>query len=372
MTILSAAVIAVVVWAVGLIGPTRWRAVVYALPVPITAVMASTDLSVDARTLLGVGALCAFIVAVTWLHDRLGWPVLLADAAAALLYVGLGALIARLPALPFWPVAGALVVVWVATAAAVLARPGVARPVVPQRRSVPGSLLKLAGVFGAALAMVALGGVLRGLVVTFPYSGVLVVVDARDRLPSFARHFLLASPGLLLFLVGFHAGEGWGRPAAIGAGWVATLAGALVLAPLNRLLSRRETAASVTSVTTSPTTSPRIIDVSWGRMQVDGLDEGKDFVLLPGGGHPWDWRVTGMEHEPGIGAAEVQELIDAAPAAVVLSQGMDGRLQVRPEAVEALEQAGIAVHVALTPEAVRLYNELGATRPVAGLFHSTC
>ena len=120
------------------------------------------------------------------------------------------------------------------------------------------------------------------------------------------------------------------------------------------------------------TTSPRIIDFSWGRMRVDGLDEGKDFVLLPGGGHPWDWRVTGMEHEPGIGVADVRELIDAEPAAAVLSRGMDGRLQVQPAAVEALEVAGIAVHIALTPEAVRIYNELAASGPVAGLFHSTC
>jgi hypothetical protein len=245
VTVLSAAVIAVVVWAIGLIGPTRWRALVYALPIPVTAVMASTDLGVDARTLLGIGALCAFIVAVTWLHDRLGWPVLLADAAAAALYVGLGGLIARLPALPFWPVLGGLLVVWAATAALVLARPGLTRPVTPRTLSLPGSLLKLAGVFAAALAMVALGGFLRGLVVTFPYSGVLVVVDARDRLPSFARHFLLASPGLLMFLAGFHLGEGWGRPAAIAAGWVATLSCAVVLLPLNRLLSRRETRLEV-------------------------------------------------------------------------------------------------------------------------------
>ena len=29
---------------------------------------------------------------------------------------------------------------------------------------------------------------------------------------------------------------------------------------------------------------PRIVRVSWGRMQVEGLDVGKDFKLYPGGG----------------------------------------------------------------------------------------
>jgi hypothetical protein len=369
VTVVSAAVIALVVWAIGLIGPTRWRAVVYALPIPVTVVLASTDLGVDARTLIGIAGLCSFIVVVTVLHDGFGWPVLLADAGGAVLYVLTGGLVARLPELPFWPVLAGLLAVWALTATAVLRYPGVARPVPVVESSVRGSLLKLLGVFAAALAMVALGGFLRGLVVTFPYSGVLVVLDARDRLRSFTRHFLLASPGLLLFLAGFHLGEPHGRVTGIAAGWVASLACAAALQPLNRLLSGREASVAIMS---NATNSPRIIDVSWGRMQVEGLDEGKDFVLLPGGGHPWDWRVTGMDHEPGIGPAEVRELIDAGPAAVVLSRGMEGRLQVQDGAVEALEKAGIAVHVALTPEAVRIYNELAGAGPVAGLFHSTC
>jgi hypothetical protein len=32
--------------------------------------------------------------------------------------------------------------------------------------------------------------------------------------------------------------------------------------------------------------------VSWGRMQVEGLDVGKDFKLYPGGRRPWDWAET--------------------------------------------------------------------------------
>src|SRR5688572_31580436 len=44
--------------------------------------------------------------------------------------------------------------------------------------------------------------------------------------------------------------------------------------------------------------SPRISHVSWGRMTVDGLGEGKDFKLYPGGGRAWDWAETGTRHEP--------------------------------------------------------------------------
>jgi hypothetical protein len=39
--------------------------------------------------------------------------------------------------------------------------------------------------------------------------------------------------------------------------------------------------------------------ISWGRMDVEGLDIGKDVKLYPGGGRPWDWSETGTRHNPG-------------------------------------------------------------------------
>ena len=46
--------------------------------------------------------------------------------------------------------------------------------------------------------------------------------------------------------------------------------------------------------------SPRILAVSWGHMEVEGIGAGKDFTLYPGGGREWDWSETGMSHSPGI------------------------------------------------------------------------
>ena len=45
---------------------------------------------------------------------------------------------------------------------------------------------------------------------------------------------------------------------------------------------------------------PRVVQVSWGRMEVEGLGAGKDFKLYPGGGRAWDWAETGTRHSPGI------------------------------------------------------------------------
>ncbi|MBC6460491.1 Mth938-like domain-containing protein [Actinomadura sp. HBU206391] len=124
--------------------------------------------------------------------------------------------------------------------------------------------------------------------------------------------------------------------------------------------------------TEQPARSPLITHVSWGRMEVDGVGSGKDFKLYPGGGRPWDWSETGTRHSPGIQPADVQELLDHGCTVVVLSRGMELRLETAPEALRLLEKAGIEVHMEETTAAVEFYNRLAESRPVGGLFHSTC
>lgn len=118
--------------------------------------------------------------------------------------------------------------------------------------------------------------------------------------------------------------------------------------------------------------SPKIQEVSWGRMVVQGLGPGKDFKLHPGGGRGWDWAETGTRHYPGIQPADVEELLANGATTVVLSTGMEQRLQVDPRTLDLLAERGVEVHVAETTEAVRVYNDLAETQLVGGLFHSTC
>jgi hypothetical protein len=122
----------------------------------------------------------------------------------------------------------------------------------------------------------------------------------------------------------------------------------------------------------SPTRSPRITHLSWGRMDVEGVGSGKDFKLYPGGGRTWDWGETGTRHVPGIQPADVRELLEKGSQVVILSRGMEKALQVCPETLRLLEEGKVAVHVEETRAAVELYNRLAASQPVGGLFHSTC
>ncbi|PSQ95370.1 MAG: hypothetical protein BRD55_10870 [Bacteroidetes bacterium SW_9_63_38] len=121
-------------------------------------------------------------------------------------------------------------------------------------------------------------------------------------------------------------------------------------------------------------TSPRISHVSWGRLDVaDGDKSFKDAKLYPGGARAWDWNETGTSHTPGIQPADVEELLDHGAEIVVLSRGMNERLQVKSETLRMLEEAGVETHVLQTKEAVAHYNDLQADgRLVGGLFHSTC
>src|ERR687892_1935297 len=118
--------------------------------------------------------------------------------------------------------------------------------------------------------------------------------------------------------------------------------------------------------------SPRILQLSWGRLEVQGQGAFKDAKLYPGGAREWDWRETGTRHVPGIQPADVAELLEHGAEVVVLSRGVLERLQVCPETLALLKQKGIPAHVLPTEDAVRLYNELAAKQKVGGLFHSTC
>ena len=119
--------------------------------------------------------------------------------------------------------------------------------------------------------------------------------------------------------------------------------------------------------------SPRIMDVSWGRLEVEGEAKPyKDAKLFPGGSREWNWRETQTSHKPGIQIADVQELLNHGSKVVVLSRGMAECLHVPRETLDYLKERHITVHVLPTQHAVALYNKLAQTEAVGGLFHTTC
>ena len=119
--------------------------------------------------------------------------------------------------------------------------------------------------------------------------------------------------------------------------------------------------------------SPKVTHLSWGRLEVEGVDDAfKDAKLFPGGARTWDWNETGTNHEQGIQPADVEELLERGATAVVLSRGFYGRLGVTQDVLRVLEERGVRAHVRQTGEAIQLYNRLRETERVGALIHSTC
>jgi hypothetical protein len=119
--------------------------------------------------------------------------------------------------------------------------------------------------------------------------------------------------------------------------------------------------------------SPKVTNLSWGRVEVKGVKEAyKDVKLFPGGSRVWNWKETGTDHSPGIQIADVQELLESGARIIVLARGVFGRLKVQQTTINYIEAQGAQVLVHKTPEAIQVYNELCETQPVGALIHSTC
>ncbi|MFG3704563.1 hypothetical protein ACGF7U_07480 [Micromonospora sp. NPDC047670] len=305
MTWSAVLLVTAVVWAVSLIRSVRLRAFVYSLPLPMTLALVTTGYPVDGAQLLGVLGLNLFFVTVAVTHHRWRWPILLADLAGVAAYVGLSAGLLAVP-VPFGPALAGSVLLWVA-AMAVLRRharraagdadsaavgaadspagragtgPAVrAEPVDPRRDSLPAPA-KLVVIFVGAVLTGLLGQLLRGMVVTFPYSGVLVAVEARRQLVEFSRHFARNSLALVGFLACHHYLQDVSSAAALAGGW-ATFA---VLALALNLTLRRPRRPGLPPGGHGPRAAP-------GGSAVDGVGDdaapgpGEE---RPGGGAPAD------------------------------------------------------------------------------------
>ena len=119
--------------------------------------------------------------------------------------------------------------------------------------------------------------------------------------------------------------------------------------------------------------SPRILTIKWGKMEVEALGRGKDFILWPGGGQGWDWRETGTKHSSGVQIGDCDDLLAKGCRVLVLSRGMFLRLKVPPQTIDYLEKNGIEVVVAETKKSLAKYNSLiDQGKAFGGFFHSNC
>jgi hypothetical protein len=122
----------------------------------------------------------------------------------------------------------------------------------------------------------------------------------------------------------------------------------------------------------SEQTSPDVTHFQWGEVQVAGEGTFKDVKLYPGGARAWDWNETGTQHTPGIQPEDVRELVEQGAEIVILSKGVNERLQTMQTTLDYLNEQGVEVDVLQTERAIERYNDLAGSQPVGALIHSTC
>jgi hypothetical protein len=119
--------------------------------------------------------------------------------------------------------------------------------------------------------------------------------------------------------------------------------------------------------------SPKIKKSIWGKIVVKDIGKFKDVKIFPGGAREWDWVETNTRHNPGIGIAEVMELIEFGATEIVLGCGYHNKLQVTSELRTELASRGIKATALNTEDAINTYNSLSNSGvSVGALIHTTC
>jgi hypothetical protein len=111
----------------------------------------------------------------------------------------------------------------------------------------------------------------------------------------------------------------------------------------------------------------RLEDYSFGRLSVDGSEETRDLIVLPGRVVRNWWRRDGHA----LVLEDLEDVLDELPARLIVGTGAHGRLQPDPQTLERLAARGIDVEVLPTGEAVERYGALNPAQTAAAL-HLTC
>ncbi len=220
MTWSGVLLVTAVVWAVSLIRSVRVRAFVYSLPLPMTLALVTTGHRVDGAQLLGVAGLNLFFGTVALTHHRWRWPIAAADLAGVAVYVAYSALLLAV-AVPFRTALAVTLLLWTGAMVVRHRWPGRDPDPVEGRRDGLAVPVKLAVILAGSVCTGLFGHLLRGMVVTFPYAGVLVAVEARRHLVPFAWHFGRNSLALVGFLAAYHGLQDGPAGIALAGAWAA-------------------------------------------------------------------------------------------------------------------------------------------------------
>lgn len=111
----------------------------------------------------------------------------------------------------------------------------------------------------------------------------------------------------------------------------------------------------------------RIEGYRFGRLVVDGREESRDLIVLPGRVVRNWWRRDGHS----LVLEDLEDVLEELPDRLIVGTGATGQLHPDPAVLTELRRRGVAVEVATTDEAVRMFRDADPARTAAAL-HLTC
>jgi hypothetical protein len=105
----------------------------------------------------------------------------------------------------------------------------------------------------------------------------------------------------------------------------------------------------------------------FGRVTIDGREETRDVIVLPGRVVRGWWRKEGHR----LVLEDLDEVLDQLPERLLVGTGAYRRMRPDPGTLDALRARGVDVEVLPTAQAVRRYPQL-VPRKTAAALHLTC
>jgi hypothetical protein len=231
INILSALAVSGIITAMAKVHNQKLKAILYALPFPITIALIGSNSIATSLSLLGLMLTGGFLWGCYFLHFKLGMKVLRADILLAALYVVVAYILAQLVSVSFWAMFAVFLATWLTLMILFRTTTFEYHAHRPSKTNV---WLKAATVFIIAFVLFSTHQYLAAFVVTFPYNGVFAVYENKAGLLPQAALFTRNSIALTAYFLANYL-VGTQHPAVLryAASW---LAFGIVLVLVNRLV----------------------------------------------------------------------------------------------------------------------------------------
>jgi hypothetical protein len=111
----------------------------------------------------------------------------------------------------------------------------------------------------------------------------------------------------------------------------------------------------------------RVEGYRFGRVLVDGEEQRRDVIILPGRVVRNWWRQQGH----GLILEDLEDVLNDLPKRLIVGTGASGQMRPDPGTLDALRRRGVDVEVARTDVAVQRFSEADPASTAAAL-HLTC